>query len=231
MKFLVCIIFLLIGGIFASTEDWHLSIWLDGGILYELILGVSPDATDGFDAKLDKPAPPVPPAGFFPYFPCDDKKYSYLPALWGDVRHPADSIKWQIILRNTTVPVSVEWENDSLPAGYIAIEGTDMRKLGGHFDVADNDTVVVIQYSKRAPVEQSFSPTSIMFTLKSASTVVITISDRNGNIVDTIGPKKFSAGSHSINWNYPAQKGIYLYRVEADGEKIAQGKIVLIGAK
>ncbi len=231
MRYISIILIAAFAVVFSASGNWHLSIWFDGGILYEIILGVNPSATDGFDVKLDKPAPPVPPAGFFPYFPCNDKKYSYLPALWGDIRHPEDDVKWTILLRNTTVPVVAEWDADSLPAGYIAIDGTDLHNLNGQYNIPKDDTVLIVEYRKRAPIKELNSPTSIKFSLPKSSQVIITISDRNGNVAEKIGPKIYSAGEHIFNWNTAKNSGIYIYTVEADSTQIATGKIFVMGAK
>ncbi len=231
MKYVLIILLVIFAIAFPDSENWHLSIWLDGGILYEVVLGMDTSATDGFDVKLDKPAPPVPPAGFFPYFPCNDKKYSYLPALWGDIRHSADDVKWTIILRNTTVPVVAEWDADSLPAGFLAIDGTDLHTLNGQYGIPRDDTVLVVEYRKHSPAKALNSPTTIRFSLGKSSQVIITISDRDGNIAEKVGPKKYSAGEHYFNWNNAKKSGVYIYTIEADSKQIATGKIVVMGAK
>jgi len=216
----------------SAAQCWQLSLWLDGGILQRLFIGMDSLATDGFDAKMDMAAPPVPPVGFFPYIEFNDPQYSFITALWGDMRAPADSAKWQIMLRNVKVPVVMEWSADSMPPGYLAVGGKSFIELGGKYRVPVADTVFVVEYRRKIPPTAGIpGATAIHFMLASQANVQVIIADKEGNIIDIIYAGRLDAGEHSVVWNSPSGQGIYFYSVEADGNQIATGKIAAFGGK
>lgn len=215
----------------ASTIEWFLPIHIDAEIMHTLIVGMNSSATDGFDVNADRAAPPVPPVGFFAYIPCNDPKYSYIPALWFDIRAPGDSALWIIKLANAKVPVIVEWNPDSIPPGYISIAGKDMRELAGKYNVSTNDTTLMIVFTKNLPIKNIPNPAAIAFSIENPANISITVSDRNGNVVDVIHAGRLHAGEHSVSWNSSQQPGVYLFCVEADGVEIGTGKLIMLGGK
>jgi len=228
---LLTLIYFFLGICTASTNEWSLPIYIDAKIMHTLMIGMDSAATDGFDIDADRAAPPVPPVGFFAYIPCNDTRYSYIPALWFDIRAPGDSAVWMIKLANAEVPVIVEWNPDSLPPGYVSIAGKDMRKFKGKYNVSTNDTTLMIVYRKDLPIKNISNPMAITFSIDAPANVRIVISDRNGNVIDTIHAGRLHAGRHSIPWNSLQKPGVYLFRVEADGVEIDTGKLIMLGGK
>jgi len=216
---------------FSTQADWKLTLWVDAGTQYKLTIGMDSSATTGFNAKIDFPAPPIPPTGFFPYFPCKDSKYSYIQALWGDVRAIADSAQWTMRLHNASVPVVIEWSVDSLPAGFLNIEGKLMRDLNGKYKVPANDTLITFEFMKNFSPANVLTLTNIKFTLEAEADVKITITDKDGSVIDILSPGKLPAGDNSFNWNGATKAGFYFYSVEAGGKRIATGRILSIGSK
>lgn len=231
MKRIAIFAILICGIVFGIQRNWRLSLWIDAEIQHHLVIGMDSAATDGFDAKIDRAAPPVPPVGFFAYIPCNDPKYSYIPALWHDIRSHNDSAMWTIRLANAKVPVIVEWNPDSLPTGFVAIAEKSLRKLKGQYKVPSDDTMLIIRYNKDKPIEEIPNPSAIRFSLSTSASVQIAITDKEGNMVDALNPGRLSGGDHSITWNSSAKAGVYFYRVEADGREITTGKIVALGGK
>jgi len=181
---------------------------------------------------MDMAAPPVPPVGFFPYIEFNDPQYSFITALWGDMRAPADSAKWQIMLRNVKVPVVMEWSPDSMPTGHLTVDGRDFNELAGKYKIPVADSVLDIEYRKKGPPPVGIpGATAIRFTLDASANVRVLIADKDGNVVDIIYPGGLEAGEHSVFWNSATGRGIYFYSVEADGNQIAAGKIAAFGGK
>ncbi|MBN2172322.1 MAG: carboxypeptidase regulatory-like domain-containing protein [Candidatus Krumholzibacteriota bacterium] len=84
-------------------------------------------------------------------------------------------------------------------------------------------------------VPNPFNPaTAIRFGLPAAGPVTLRIFDVNGRLVRTLAAARpFAAGVHAVSWDgrdeagRPASSGIYLYRLEAGGIRLA-GKAVLL---
>ncbi len=189
-------------------------------------------ATVGFDRGLDVPAPPAsmaPPSGFYPYIAFVDTNYQYLDAAWADIRAVGDSAEWKIIIHNPTDRTTIKWNPDSIPPGIIQINGIGIRKFSGEYEVAKNETSIVITYFREQmkPVEAT---SIIEFELEEASNVVIKIRDSGGRVKDILELGTLVKGEYRRKWNAEGQEpGIYIYNVYANDNLIATGKIAIVG--
>lgn len=75
-----------------------------------------------------------------------------------------------------------------------------------------------------------FNPTTnISFDLPSASQVQIRIYNTIGARVATIANSRFTAGTHTVNWDAAyLPSGMYIYQLFADGNLIETKKMILI---
>ncbi len=218
----------VVSAAFAAGDGWRLVLWVDGGSLHRLVAGMDSAATDGFDPGVDVAIPPFNPT-FFCYFACNDPRYSYIPALSADIRAPADSASWQIVLRNASVPVVIEWDEDSLPAGYFELDGNDLRDLGGEYEVPGNDTIVVLSF-RRVPPAKPRDFVRISFELPRSGRVEVVVRDESGEVVARIRPGRLAEGKNSVRWNTSGVRaGRYFYSVLIGSDEVATGEVRVRG--
>ena len=88
---------ILLSGLATAQIDWLTTLNLQSeGVLLELAIGGSLNATDGFDTGLDILAPPPPPDGFYAYLEIDDPTFS---SLYHDIRYwdaSTANAEWQL---------------------------------------------------------------------------------------------------------------------------------------
>jgi len=218
---------------FLLINAWQLSLKISEKPSFTLAIGMKDSATDLFDPRIDRAAPPILPTGIFPYMPIWDKKYPYIRSLWWDIRSPKDSATWKIIIHNMKDSVTITWPNDSLPKGKLTINNYDMRKLAGKFVAPPNDTIIIIKYFKK-PLG-SFLPGNIKFSLPDdAKNVSIVIVDEGGNLQDRVELGSLKAGEHSISWQpkKTSDSGkFYYFAIIADGKQVDSGRFSPAGKK
>lgn len=100
--------------------------------------------------------------------------------------------------------------------------------------VANSDLINPAVTALKGNFPNPFNPsTSIRFSLKDASPVLINIYNLKGQLVKSLLKSELSSGNHQITWNgkddrgAPVASGIYLYRMESNNFK-ATNKMMLM---
>lgn len=212
-KYIVLLILGGIAGVFAY--GWETVITVDGGHQREMSIGMADGASDGFDRDIDIAAPPVPPVGFYCYFPLNDPEFDFLNAAWKDMRAPSASAEWHIHLVRPEQPPQIIFSG--LPQiGKLSINNIDAVEESLALTFAKSDSILRIVYS-RGFWEESVS--TIDFSTKFDAEAVIVVKDAAGNPVRRLPDMFLRAGEQSIGWNgtdnmgAKVEPGIYYTRV------------------
>lgn len=113
----IAILFLLVAFLFAS--EWEVALMVDVPVEYYILgllhFGVHPDATDGFDARIDLIQPPCPPDYNCFFFPVDDGVVNRLNDDYRGVIYSGEII-WEMHSQNHDSGIGiVSWDPDDLP--------------------------------------------------------------------------------------------------------------------
>lgn len=99
----------------AKDVGFEVALTLENGHLAQVILGVSPKASDHFDRECDSPAPPPGHGTGYTAFLLENPKMF----LYRDIRPPAERIAWTFLGRvHPDKPIRIRWQSDALPEGY-----------------------------------------------------------------------------------------------------------------
>jgi len=202
---------------------WRFSFYIDTDRETKLTLGMEKGATDGFDKGVDQVAPPLPPEGSHSVFPLADKRYSFIDALWTDIRGFSENASWTITIANLEKPVRILWNPDSLPPGdllyndtlslrqfpngILPIGTTNQFKLVYHEKPIPTkiitQTKAQLIFSLDAPSPNPFnSTTNIMFSIPDDKTeITLTIMDMLGKPVRRLFSGKLDAGKYRMMWD------------------------------
>jgi hypothetical protein len=101
-----------------DDQGWRARIVLASGHQVDSLIGIGvmPEATDGFDAAFDHPAPPPPPGehAFTAWIEHAEWKLPTGPYFLTDIRSQSDAHAWTVVLRsNHRVPVAISWRTVS----------------------------------------------------------------------------------------------------------------------
>ena len=222
---------------FDIRKSWQTTLSMSGAdkLTRQVVLGVRPEATDGFDARFDAPRPPASPKGG-PRFGVQhpDWKLSCGDFFSEDYVSPdAAQFAWSTrITLEEPGTVSLTWDNLNWPAGLdlqmyspaenrvIVASMRDQNRLRLTLSTSSFDIVV------RSPVEASavedlpgmeyrigvhpnpFNPmTTISFDLPRTVRADVNIYTVRGELVTTLGGETFGAGHHEFVWNGTDSQG------------------------
>ncbi|MGB9561921.1 MAG: hypothetical protein ACPL6C_03820, partial [bacterium] len=132
---------------------WRFSFYIDTDRQTELTIGMEKGATDGFDRELDQVAPPLPPEGSHSFFPIKDQRYSFIEALWRDIRAPQERAVWKITTVNLEKEINIIWDPDSLPQGDIRYNDSIslQQYQSGKLNIGMAKTFTLVYYRKPLP--------------------------------------------------------------------------------
>jgi len=199
----------------ASALAWTTIVTVDAGHPRELTVGIEPGATDGFDRDIDLAAPPLPPVGFYCFFPFSDTAYEYLSALWSDIRGPGGSAEWEIRLNRPDKPPQITFSN--LPkVGMLRINNVDAVSESLALTFSRSDSVLKLEYV-RGFWEEAIS--TIDFEVPEPVDAIIVIKTANGEPIRRLPDMFLNSGIQSIGWNAtdnrgnPVEPGLYYARI------------------
>ncbi|HDZ12567.1 MAG TPA: T9SS type A sorting domain-containing protein [Bacteroidetes bacterium] len=94
--------------------------------------------------------------------------------------------------------------------------------------VSENPAPIAVDYSLQQNYPNPFNPeTSIRYSLKEQSRVILKIYNLKGETVATLVDGVVSAGLHDVNWNAANMpSGVYLYKLKT--AKFSQTKKMLL---
>lgn len=101
----------------AAGEDdgFQVELSLENGHLGQVIFGVSPQASAGFDRQFDSPAPPPGHGTGYTAFLLEEADMF----LYRDIKPPAARLTWTFLGRvHPDKPIRISWQSDALPEGY-----------------------------------------------------------------------------------------------------------------
>lgn len=211
------------------VAQWQMDITVDFGKPYTLTIGIDTLATDGFDRKLDKPAPPVPPEGFYCYFEAPEGKPPFN-MLWQDIRPHRDKALWRIILKHAALKGTVRFSLGKIPYGTLWIDGLNGYKGDdGSFTLARGDSVIEIIYS----LQRRWEPYAAWLDLPKESTVKIELFDSwDGSRWSYI--KRIKAGEQILPFDYTHDtyfRGTLSGQISVDGKIIKEWVLPGTGSK
>jgi hypothetical protein len=100
--------------------------------------------------------------------------------------------------------------------------------------IEDNLPQSATEYRLHDNYPNPFNPlTKIAFELKQPADVTLSVYDLQGRLVSTLVSQKYSAGTHTIEWNgtdYFGNKvasGIYLYQLSSDNFQMTKKMVLL----
>ncbi|MCJ7812773.1 hypothetical protein MUP95_05570 [bacterium] len=216
--------------------------------IYNLILGVSPGATENYDQELDQLT--APPPRIVPYAFLEIAQFPYF--LSKDMRPNLDKIEWVLRIMDTQgQKVRVEWDipdyfkNDSLNFQYLSLnDEIDMLNTNGI--TVEGDMNFIVTYQKNKPATNYLvcdfgyytsakMPHGIILWiyLTGMDSVIFDIWDRNGQIVSRWQNNGSSVRSYLFEWNgkdnqgnmYPV--GVYIGKLQTK-ENVIIKKILLL---
>jgi len=219
IRYIVLVILMVSAGVFAI--GWETVITVDGGNSREMKIGMVPGASEGYDRDIDLAAPPIPPVGFYSYFPVEDTSFEFLNAAWTDMRAPGPSAEWQIRIVRPTQPTRVVFSG--LPMiGKLSINNIDAVEESLALTFSQADTVLRIKYDRGFWEEPS---ATIDFETTFDAEAIIVITDSEGRSVRRLPDMFLKAGEHSIGWNarsnrsYEVEPGLYTARVSLKADE------------
>ncbi len=115
----------------AKAPPFSVKLALKNGHLREVFMAASTDATQGFDPRLDIPAPPPAIETGYTAFIVGESEFP----LYKDFRPLGDVMEWKFMAKvHPNKPVTISWESELLPADYafaVRLNDTvvDMRKV------------------------------------------------------------------------------------------------------
>ncbi len=99
----------------AKDAGFEVALSLENGHLGQVIFGLSPQATAGFDRECDSPAPPPGHGTGYTAFLLEE---SDMP-LYRDFKSLAARVTWTFLGRvHPNKPIRIHWQADALPEGY-----------------------------------------------------------------------------------------------------------------
>ncbi|MFH2048328.1 MAG: T9SS type A sorting domain-containing protein [bacterium] len=228
---------------FESAWNVDLELSSSWGTDQSNTLGMSPVASDEFDAGFDYPEPPNSPSGKYltGYFQHDD--WTKLgPKYDKDIRELKDNYEiWEYTVSSSmNGNVEVSWNLNNFP-DYFCLYLYD-PVTNTTIDMKDNTTyqfnyqdittfeitktiAVAIDGERNIPTDfgisqnypNPFNPvTTINYQLPEESHVIISIFNLRGQLVETLVSKSQPTGYYQVNWNASeVGTGMYLYRITA----------------
>jgi len=164
---------------------------LKGGGTCTVTIGEAPGATRGFDRKVDSPAPPPMPVGFYAAVPLVDSVFGYIPWLWKDMRPVSDSsVTWTVVIYRSEGPGTVEYKKSDLPPG---------RVIWNHkYDLA-LDTPAVLTHKMGDTIPVTYYPPAAVKKLEaSAIAIPQTKSVKSGTSEKGLQYKVEGSGSQEV---------------------------------
>ncbi|HTX18956.1 MAG TPA: LamG-like jellyroll fold domain-containing protein [Bacteroidota bacterium] len=232
----------------ATPKDWQLRIIAASGVAKDetMMLGVKPDAADGFDVRYDQPKAPTPPGGKYveAYF----SHPSWAPVLGSrfntDLHKYSSTLSWTFAVSGSdSTPVTLSWTTGGVVPDSIALglqdlsNGTkvNMRTQSvytftprGVLQFAVNGTVTNIASEEAIPTSfallqnypNPFNPsTTISFALPEGSMVKLVVYDLVGREVAILANERLGQGYYSRTFDGSRlSSGVYFYRISAQGQ-------------
>ena len=218
----------------AAAQEWSVPVnYQSGTATIDLAFGVNASATDGFDANIDVPSPPLPPgATKYAYFSIDDPIF---PMLFEDYRpiinqsNPLET--WELVVASDE-EITLTWDASEVPASIslemnVSGDIVDMEDQTSYTLSAETYTIYIEAKDAVPPVITNVQPvgTLTITTVPSQITISASYSDNigidvssvtlivNGNDVTDQATVTESAISYSITVN---SEGIFDYDVSLE---------------
>ena len=218
----------------AVSGAHELTIGYDGG---SISVGFADDATDGFDALFDLPAPPPSPISESASLILTPDLEMGFGEYTRDIRESGKSAEWPLFVEaDNSLEVSVNGITRITSLGYQvslsnAATGSQRRiEEDGMLSLSPGEYILTADYIGNVELPQEyylaanypnpFNPnTTIEFGLPSATDVRLSIYTILGQRVTTLINKRLEAGEHRIDWHGQDESGeavstgIYFYRI------------------
>ena len=232
-----------------EAPDWKGEIAIRrGSTRSALRFGSSVQGTDGFDAHVDTPLPPLVPGArvFSAYFAIDE---DVCDRLRDDFRDVQKATTWSLVVESDD-PVELEWDISEIPAEIDVFFVTESRRIdmrekhstglshGGAFHIrVDPEITAPSAYALRPCYPNPFNTeTEIEFEIPDRECPVQTtlkIYNIAGQEVKKIVDEPKDAGCYTVTWDgtddngVATATGIYFCRLES-GNFIATRRMVLL---